>query len=417
MTTTTSTLDGYFKQRYGSLEDVVPDFEILAKDVPFRTEEKLGDSYHFPVRLRRAHGHTFNSGGTAFSLNAAVSGLTKDATVSGTEYVLREQVAYAVASRAQGTQEAFGRGFDEVVRDMHNSASFAREMCLLYGNTDIGTIDADPGTGPGSRDVVITLATWAPGLWAQMEGASVDIYSAAGGTQRNSTSAVVVEAVDVDSRTITLGLGTESDLDDIQAGDVIIPFNADGNWFSGIDKIATNTGTLFGIAGATYKLWLASSVAAGGQALTMAKVTSGASKSVVKSGMGKLCVYLSTFTWNDLNNDHAALRRFAKSTKAGVDLGTNKIDYYGPNGTIELKPHPMVKAGEAFMIRPETCKRIGSSDLTFNLPGAEGSAPRFFRQLDDAAGYELRCYWDQAIINCRPSSMVKITGIVNSSGA
>lgn len=354
MTTTTTTLDGYFKERYGSLEDVVPEHEVLARDIPFSSQDKLGDSYRFPVRMRRAHGHTFSSGGTAFALNAVVSGLTQEASVSGTEYVLREQVAYAVASRAQSSKEAFGNGFDEVVHDMHNSASFARELCMLYGGTDIGTITADPGTGPGSRTVVITEATWAPGLWAQMEGASVDIYSAAGGTQRNSTSAVVVEAVDVETRTITLGLGTESDLDDIEAGDVIIPFNADGNWFSGVDKIASNTGTLFGIAGATYKLWLAGAVACGSAALTMAKVTTGGAKIAVKSGHGKVCVYMSSFTWNDLNNDHASLRRLGESTKKGVDLGTESIKYYGANGLIELKPHPMVKAGEAFMCKPST---------------------------------------------------------------
>lgn len=416
MTTEVSSLDGYFKEVYGDLSNVIPKFELIAKDIPFKTHEKIGDSYHFPVRLRRAHGHTYSSGGTAFAVNPAVSGLTKDAVVTSGEYLMREDVAYSVIHRAQGSKEAFGNAFNEIVEDMFDSASMARESNLLYGGTDIGTITADPGTGPGSRDVVITPATWAPGLWAQMEGAHVDIYSAAGGTKRNATASVVVSAVDVDTRTITLALGVEAELDAIATGDVIIPFTADGNWFAGLDKIASNTGTLFGIAGATYKSWLASSLAVGG-ALTMAKVTSAASKSTVKSGMGKLCVYLSSFTWNDLNNDHASLRRFAESTKTGVDLGTDSIKYHGTNGEIELKPHPMVKAGEAFMVKPDTFRRIGSTDINFNLPGVDGSQPKYFQQLPDNAGFQLRAYADQAIVCRRPNSIVKFTGIVNLSGA
>lgn len=416
MAVTDTTLDGWFKERYASApQDLVPDFSIVAEDVPFGTAAKLGEKFIENVRVRRSQGHTFyGTGLDAFTLNSPVSGQRKPAEIQGTQYVLREQVAYGVIASARNSQDAFGNAFDDIVKDMVNSAGFARELCLLYGGSDIGTMASATGSGT-TRDVVISEATWAPGLWAQMEGALVDAYSAAGGTKRNSNDDITITAVDAANRTVSIS-GNSTDLSGITySSDVFIPKGADGNWFDGLDVLVPNSGTMHGIDATTYGLWAGNSVAAGSAALTFAKVQQAATEILVRGGMGKLCCYLSPYTWTDLNDDLAGLRRYVNDHGKGeVSYGTKAISYYGVGGEIELKPHPMVKAGEAFLVNPKMLRRVGATDTTFSL-GVEGQSERFFRELDDSAAFELRSYWHQALLNKRPACHAKITGIDNDS--
>ena len=144
MAVDTSALDGFFKVRYADkMENLVPAFAKAAKVIPFKTGEKTGLNYQFPVRLRRSMGITWAGGadyGTAFALNSPVSGVLKNATLTGTEFVLTEYLSYGAISKATSSIEAFGSAFDETVSDMATAASFAREMALLYGGGDIGTV-------------------------------------------------------------------------------------------------------------------------------------------------------------------------------------------------------------------------------------------------------------------------------------
>lgn len=424
MTVTTDSLDGMFKVRYADkLEKLVPSFNKLARDISFQNAKRLGASYRFPVSLRRSSGVTYAGGsdyGTAFTLNAANSGLTKEASLTGTEFVLRESISYgAVAASRGGNMAAFGNAFDRTVVDMTESAAFHREMALLYGGTNIGAVSGTPGQPTAtSATIVISTASWAPGLWSQMEGATLDIYDVTGATLRNDSSATAVYTVtNVDSatRTITVS-GEATDIDAVADTDIIRPAGSTDAVFDGVDSICTNTGSLFGIDAGTYGLWQANTYAAGAAALTMAKISAAAAQMVPRGGMRDLTCYVSTATWADLNDDVAALRRFTNSTKGGADLGTrgddNAIRYYGPNGEVKLCPHPLVKQGEAFLLDPKCFKRIGATDTTFDL-GIEGQQNRFFRELADSAGFELRCYWNQGLICEKPASQTKITGIVN----
>ena len=419
-----SALDGFFKVRYADkMENLVPAFAKVAKIIPFKTGEKTGSTYQFPVRLRRSMGITWAGGadyGTAFALNSPVSGVLRNATLTGTEFVLTEYLSYGAISKATSNIEAFGSAFDETVSDMATAAAFAREMALLYGGGSIGTIASVTNPNATTCVAIISAATWAPGLWVQMEGALLDGYN--GSTKENDsspTAAYTVTNVNTDTRAITV-TGEATDITALTANDVLIPYGAYGKWFSGVDTITSNTGSLFGIDAATYGLWKSSTYAAGGVALTMAKITAAAAKVTTKGGMRDLVAFVSTFTWSDLNSDLAALKRVTSSVKGGIDQGTEGADgnltYYGPNGSISIHPHPMVKASEAFLVDPRTWKRIGSSDITFGLPGSPpGQQPNFFSELPNNAGVSLRCYWDQSLINSKPASACKITGITNTA--
>ena len=178
MTVDGATAAGYWKQRYGELENTVPEFSVLAKEIPFQKRKRLGQSFEFPVRLRRAHGVTFASGAnslTAFTLNAVRSGQMKRATVEGSSMVARESFAYKAVVAAMDSQQAFGNLFDEGVRDLYTTSAFYLEASLLYGNDGWGSFAVD-GLAPATQSLALTAASSAPGLWAQMAGSQVDVY-------------------------------------------------------------------------------------------------------------------------------------------------------------------------------------------------------------------------------------------------
>jgi hypothetical protein len=419
---TTTTLDGMFKRRFGDkLEDLVPDFADFAQVIPFAKRPKLGDDFRFPVRVKRAQGFTFSAGGSAFTLNAAVPGKSLPAYVSATSYVMREEVAYDVAASATSNDDAFGDAFDEIVRDMLNSMGFHRELFILYGQSSLG-LTAEAGTSSASHTYTLSTASSAIGMWLQLDGASVDVYDPTLTTKRNSTGALVVSVptLDTDGQTVIITLtGAAADNAAVQSGDAIVLYGWTSSSVSaGIDKIVTNTGSLFGINAADYPLWKGNTLSASSAEATMLLLTRAASIQVQRSGRkGKrLKAFCSFPTWNDLNNNAAALRRFANSTKAGLDIGSmDSITYYGPGVGIDITPSALVKNGELFMGEWDSVLRIGATDLSFTLPGSSPENPKFFKEMEDKAGFEMRGYWRQALIPKRPAALTKVSGIVNST--
>ncbi len=420
-----SDLNGYVKTVYADDGQYpLPEYAVVQQKIPFRQMDKLGKSYNFPVKVRRGQGYTFNGGvnaGTAFTLNAARSGRFEEATATGTEFVHRDVLSYGAASRAaQKGRPAFGDAVDELVLDMTEASAFMLELMLIYGGTSIGGVQSNPsGAGTGTQVFKITAASWAPGVWGQLEGAPLDAYDPTLTTKRNANAPIVVSAVDADqlTRQITV-TGNISDLDAIADGDVFVPLGAVGNWSDGLVRCLSNTGTLFGINAATYTAWKGNTYGFGGQA-TMAKFQNMVTQAVSRGLMEDIDVLISPFPWTDLNNDHAALRRFAQSTKAGIDLGTNSIEYYGVNGgVIRLIPHPMVKLGDAIAVPFNRFRRVGSTDLTFRLNngGFEGDqgSDSFFKPLENQAGFEMRCYWDQCLMPLQPSKGVYGSGITST---
>jgi hypothetical protein len=57
--------------------------------------------------------------------------------------------------------------------------------------------------------------------------------------------------------------------------------------------------------------------------------------------------------------------------------------------------------------------RVGSTDLTFTLPGSPNEF--FYRELDSQAGAEIRIYTDQAVVCESPYHVVEFTGVQNTA--
>lgn len=428
MTVNRTTADGVFKTVFGRLEQTVPKFAILTKRFPFQRAKKIGKDYQVTVRVRRSHGITFKSGDEsydAFTLAEPVTGQTKPANISGSMVVIRERMGHkaTMAAAAEGPQ-AFADVYGETVTDTFNTLGFYQEALLLYGQTDFGVLSAD-GTNNATQTLVLTAATSAPGLWAQMEGAKIDIWSAAFAAQRNGSNDITVNSISFDQATGKVSLsvtGNATELDACAATDIVVPkgfYDAvDGHQtLAGFDKIVTNTGSLFGIDAATYTVWSGNTYGIGSAELSFSKLTKGTIPIAVRAGLSDepLEAYVSPMTWTDLNNNTAALRRLTRN-EGTVEIGAQAITYYGITGAVKIQPHPMVKGGEAFAGMPDYVERGGVTDITFSHSDSvkEGQAQRFLRELENSNGFEFRGMWDNFLLIRKPRSWVKLTGIVNS---
>jgi hypothetical protein len=416
-----STQEGLLKRRYvGTTESLIPSFGILQKKFKFDSANKVGDRYEVHVRTANPHGVTAaggNSLGTAFTLNAARAGQTKPAYVKPFEMVLREQVSYGLISLASNTETAYSTPMDETVKAMVQTARAYQEMACLYGGRNIGQIESQTGSST-TRAWVLTKATWGAGIWSQMQGAALDIYNSAndGGTKQNSNALVSVTSVDASTRTINVA-GNATDLTAIDSaistGAYVKPVGFDGMWGLGVSRILRHTsGTIFDIDPASHGLWKAHQYSADSSKLTFSHILNAAAGIVGNGGMCDITLLVSHWTFTDLSTDSIEFKRVAEADGMAFKAGAKTIELEGPQGTIKIERHPMVMAGEALGICEEQWVRIGSTDLTWSLPG---SGDRFLHQLPDVAGMEMRNYQCITPFCHKLSQNFIITDIVNAS--
>lgn len=396
---TVATLDGLYKKIYGKQGpvDLIPDNSVLQDLIPFSKAERTGQSFNTPVVLTTEHGFAYGLADETITLATSVAATLKEVSVKGAQIVGQASINYDAAARSASSEAAFMNGAHLIVKNLHQGASKRLEASLLYGGSGIATVSSLDG-----QNIVLTAASFADGLWMGMEGAIIDVYQSDKSTLRRGN--LTVTAINSDTYTITVS-GTTTD---IVSTDVVFLDGALGKECYGLDAIITNTSSMFGVDASAYSLWKGSSYAAGGAALTMAKVLAAVSKAVSKGGLNDDCVVLvHPSSWNNLNSDQAALRHYSDEKEAKNGFGG--ITFRGANGLIKVMSHPMVKRGEAFVIPPKEFKRIGAQDISSATPGR---SEEIFLQSATLSAYVLRVYSNQAIVCMKPAQCVKITGIV-----
>ena len=399
---TTATLDGLFKRVYG--EDILrlqPDSAIIQKLVKFRESEKIGKSYEVPVILSSEQGATYMAAGDgAVTLNSSIAATLKNATVDAAQILFRGQLDYESAAKAEKSDKAFRNATELLIENLMESATKRQEIAFLYGQTGIATV-----ASLSSQVITLTTGQMAPGIWAGSENMIIDVYQGSTGTVRQA--GLVVSSVDLDLRTVTV-TGTTTG---IVSGDTIYFKGAYGKECAGLDKIITNSGSLFGVDASVYALWKGSVFGAGSAALTMSKILSAVAKAVAKGGLNEDVVALvHPQTWMNLNADQSALRNYSDNSSKAQN-GFNEIEYSGMNGKIRVIAHPFVKESECFIFPPKRVKRVGTREFDFNTPGRSGE---MFLHVPDVNAYELRLYSGQSLFIEAPAKCVKINAIVNS---
>lgn len=397
-----------FKRVFGNgTIKAVPDFAKLQKEVPFSKKEKLGDMYVVPVLLAHEQGFSYGAHGDGpFALNAAVAGAVKQAQVRGSMIVLRSQLSYEDVYKAVDSgPAAFESSVGLVVDNMQNSFAKRQELMFLYGQNGLGIVDSNT-TGV----LVLTAASWAPGIWSGMKDAILEAFTGIGSSVTAHNGDLTVASVDYIAKSVTV-TGTSSAV--VQNDVLYFKGARTASAFKeavGLDKIiSTTSGAIFNIDASAYELWRGQSYAISG-AISMLGVLNAAAQASNLGLMEKAKLYLPTSRWTKLNSDQAALRRYgAQSAKA--ENGFQAISYYSTNGEISVEAHPFIKESEGFLLANPTKRvtRVGASDISFRRSGMlEGEV---FRELNDNAGLELRAFSDMGLLLQTPAQNVKLTGI------
>lgn len=421
---TVSTLDGLFKTVYGDGPiNVIPEVSIVQKKVKFKESERIGKAYNFPVILTNEAGVTYLAAGAGVTtLNDSIAAQLKEATVDANQIIIRGQMDYEAAAKASaGGEKAFKNATELLVENLMETGSRRLEMAFIYGQsaTGLGTADSSSNVSATVTNVTMLAAGWAPGIWAGAENAVVQFYKVSDDTLISSSadSYFTVTTVNFSTRVIKF-TGTATGITALDtalaAGDCYIHWKgAKSVEPVGLDKIITNSGSLFGIDAAVYGLWSGSSYSFGSAAVTVAKILNMVGQAVSKGGlMEDVDVLLSPKSFTNLSGTMTDLRRQngGQSEKTGIG-GFENIVLMGPNGKITLVPHPMIKEGECFAVPMKRLKRIGSQEFSFETPGRKGE---MFLHVPDKNAYELRLYGAQALICETPAKCVKGTAIVNS---
>lgn len=400
-TNTVATLDGMYKKVYaekGPIE-ALPEFSILQDLVPFSTAKRTGKSYNVPIVLADEHGFSYGSADETITLNTEIAATLKEISVDGAQIVGQASLNYDAASRSQGSEQAFLDCAHLVIQNLMNSHSKKLEASLLYGRSGIGTVSS-----LSSQDIILTAASWSDGLMMNLINAKIDVYTSGGSLRQGD---LVVTAVHPDTYTLTV-TGTTTG---IVSTDVVYFDGSYGKECYGLNYIATNTGSLFGIDASVYPAWKAQSYACGSAALTMAKVLSGASLAVSRGGLSEESVLLVHPTsFNNLNTDQAALTVHS-GEKSSAKNGFDELVFRGVSGRIMVKPHPAVKRGDAFLFSPKNLRRVGSQDISNERPGSDG---KIFFDSQTLSAQIIRSYSNQAIFAEKPAQIVKFSAIVPS---
>lgn len=399
------TLNGLFKETYADkLADLIPDGVKLLNKIKFMAKDKQpGNLYHQPVILGMEHGVTFAaSDEDAFNLNPPIAGQIRDAQIRGNPLVLRSVLGYLAASRSVGgDKKAFEDATKFLVANMLRSMAKKLEIEMIYGQIGYGVVGSIVAN-------VITVATaeWAPGIWAGAEGMPIEVRDVTGAISRGYATVV---AVDMNLRTITL----DTSMPGVVATDVIWHKGAYGNEFAGIHQVLSiSSGVLFNINVSQYNLFRGNIYSAQNGALSFTKLNLAAARAVEKGLEGRLLAMCNVRAWANMLSDQAALRKYDSSYDSKkAENGASAILFHSQNGEIEIEPSIYVKEGYAYLLSLEDWFRVGSTDMTFKRPG---QGEEFFRDLENAAGYELRLYTDQALFTMAPGRNTLINLIVNS---
>lgn len=409
---TVSQLNGLFKEVYADkVRDLTPEGYKLYNMIPFASADKLGNNYHQPVILSHEQGFTYGgSAGDAFTLNDAIAAVNKDAQVVGFEMVLRSYLSVGAISRSvagksgEAAKSAFVSASKLRVENMYKSFVKRIEVGMIYGQAGLAVVNTV------AANVISPFAySWAPGIWAGGEGMPIEIRDTTGAILRGYCN---VTQVNLAARTITVDALPGGSV----SSDVLYYRGAYGNEFAGLHQIITNSGTLFGINASTYSLWSGNQVAVGTDQTTNAATLSfqyvelGIAAAMEKglSDEDVVC-FINPRSWNNLLSEQAGKRMYDQSySSAQLDNGARSLKFHSQAGVIEILASIYVKEGYGYIFPKKDFMRIGSRDISFDMPGFDG---QFVKPMENANAFEIRCYSDQALFTSFPGKCVLLTNL------
>lgn len=414
---TTSAAAGLLKQVYNTdIVKVIPASSIMQEEVEFvKDGQREGAQFNCPVLLSYPTGFTYGAGFATYQ--TIVASNLQFATVTGSNINLRDGIANDLISRALSDKNSFMTAAKYVMMALQKSMSKELELNLLYGSNGIGNTGTTAFASVDSthETVTITAATWAPAIWSGMEGMPISFYN--GSSVVSSEGAYSVSAVSIVNRTVTV-VGASGAITTLHAlsGTALDVYTntAYGNQMLGLYGILTATGNLFGLSTTSYSVWQPNTFDCGSAPLTLGKIEDANALAVARGADEDMTLLVNPNSYANLITEASSARRFDSSYETkDLENGAKALTYFGPSGSIKIVAHPFVKQGHAFMVPFDRAKRIGSTDITFDLPGFAG--PALYLPSPTNTGVEVRVFTSQALFIEAPSHTVYLSNVVASS--
>lgn len=409
------------------VEDLVPETDRLAKDIPFISADKQpGQDYYQPVTLTREGGATFNNDGSIFTLNQPLASQELSAAIRGAEIAVRAALSYkfihSALKQIDGTK-AGARAFVNATKDrfekLSKGASYFRECMLLYGGGtaavgNLGVVLNTTGSAGTSLVVQMAAADYATAIWSGSEGLEFDIFSSAG-AKRNTAGTgadTVFKLAGTDPANYRVTFTSNAtNVSAVVATDQIFFAGARTKDALGfVSAASTQSGSLWGLNVGTYGLWKPTVVPVGG-AMTFAALSEAGARVAATGFYGDYTLYVNPATFADICDDQTALIQHTNKTSGTLTIGFDDVRFKTQAGTTRLAVHPYMKRGIALGIPDDLCMRVGATDLTHTMPGFG----KMFRELENASGVEMRLYTDQAPFCKNPQYLQVFTGITNTT--
>jgi hypothetical protein len=360
-----------------------------------------------------------------------------NATVTGSAITMRDVLSYDAAARAASSEAAFEGTVGLVIRTLFKAHAKFAEMDLLYGSGAVASagtaltpsmfqsaLSTQAGGSGASVTITVTYASWAPAMLSGFQNAYLDCYNA--GSQVNTNAPLKIVSINPTPAsssvggTIVLTSTSAADLNAVYAltGTTLdyYWYTAYGNNMAGLKAILTNTGTMFGIAGGTYDLWVSNTFDCASTQMTFSKLQQATALATSRGLDESVLALFNPVTFAYLVNEQAGARRYDSSYKpAKNENGSEALTFWGPSGKIEVIPHIYCHQGEGFIIPPAELIKVGPLDhITPTLPGIDGD---IFFQSPTQASYEVRLFSDFGLLNNMPAKSTWIKSITNSVSA
>jgi len=196
-TNTKTSLDTMFKYKVAKeVNKLVPSSAIIQKIVPALSEaEKTGRKFLWPVALTLENGVTYGDD-TAFTYNDDVAAVYEEIEIDSTPVILKSRVALSAANRMANSSSSFITSMSLRAGNMKESLMKRAEIECLYGKSGIGIISSVSDSA-GVNTLVITDASFAPGIFGGLEGSLLEVRVISGGAKLNSNADLVLTSVDV----------------------------------------------------------------------------------------------------------------------------------------------------------------------------------------------------------------------------
>lgn len=443
MASTTENLaavSGNLKVVYGNtLIKTLPEAAIMQKRFPLDDSgayPAVGDYFSALVATQLPWGLSFLGAGTEATatnttLGDALAGQTKPAKIYANTTVLTDNLAYQILDRASssGGKQAVLSAMSYTGTQMAVSARNVLELEILHGRQGLGAASAAISTLTVTFDGATTsVAILSTLVGARLQWMQSNLTSAR--TVNDSSNYLTVTAVNVAdpaSPTLTMAATGTTNYAAITTGDVMYIAGSRGIAVASADtsvpqyeqiglglQLSATSGTIFDID-KTLPAWAANQTASIG-AFSPSVLMSAAAKAMGRGGLlGEYLAVLSVDQWSVLNSALATNEVY--NNPAGFSMskktGTDDITVYHGGIKIECVPHPFQKRGQFYLFPSKEVHRIGSTDLTFAIPGRP-DGDEYYYALPGYAVMQRQCRADFQVALLTPPSGVIGTGITFS---